>query len=49
MNRQQRRAMKSKKRQGFRVSSNVTNKRPKFVSWQALENRSIIENKKDEV
>lgn len=41
MNRQQRRAMKSKKKQGVRVSNGGN-----FASWQALENRTAIFNNK---
>ena len=48
MNRAERRAMKSKKKQGVRVSSNVTSGRPKFISWQALENRTALKTKVQE-
>lgn len=47
MNRQQRRAMKSKKKQGVRISSGQ--KSGRFSSWQSLENRTaIFNNKKQE-
>ena len=48
MNRAQRRAMKSKKKQGVRVSSNITSKRPRFITWQALENRTALKPKVQE-
>lgn len=42
LNRQQRRAMKSKKKQGMRVSHNVKGRSPKFSAWQALDNISAV-------